>query len=102
MKSFQSEDTTELSKLLLEIEKTSMNYGTSLLTDNINQKMQELITNQQLEIRALKEKVESFEEASKYINGIIFGCGGPLNDNCKGYTREQMMDFWNIKNRLGL
>lgn len=66
------------------------NKSTEFLKDD-------LIVSQQLE-RQLNE----FEEASKNIGGIIYGCGGPLNDNCKQYTSDQMKDFWDIANQLGL
>lgn len=59
-----------------------------------------LITVQQLEIQKLKEKVIEYEEARDNILGIIYGCGGPLNDNFKQYNSSQMKDFWDIKNLI--
>ena len=61
-----------------------------------------LIVSQQLEIQELKRQLLKFNEASKNIYTIIYGCGGPLNDNCKQYTSVQMKDFWDIVNQLGL
>lgn len=55
-----------------------------------------LITEQQLRIRFLEQKVESYKEACNNIIGSIYCIGGPLNDNCKQYTKEQMKDFWYI------
>jgi len=63
-------------------------------------KRDELIVVQQLEIQTLKEKVAEYENARDTILGIIYGCGGPLNDNCKKYNSSQMKDFWDIKNLI--
>lgn len=66
----------------------------------VQDKRDKLIAIQQLEIQILKEKVAEYEKARNTILGIIYGCGGPLNDNCKQYTSSQMKDFWDIKNLI--
>lgn len=63
-------------------------------------KRDELIVVQQLEIQTLKEKVAEYEKARDSIIGIIYGCGGPLNDNFKQYSFTQLKDFWDIKNLI--
>ncbi len=35
-------------------------------------------------------------EAMRKINLIIYGIGGPLNDNNLAYTNEQLQPFWRI------
>ena len=56
----------------------------------------ELISRQQIEIWDLRKKVSGFEMAAIEVYGIIFGIGGPLNDNKLGYTKEQKHDFRKI------
>lgn len=62
----------------------------------------ELIAKQQIEIESLKKTVSLFREDIDTVHNIIFCVGGPLNDNKLMYTKEQMMDFWRIKEALGL
>jgi hypothetical protein len=62
----------------------------------------QLIAKQQLEIEMLKEESKRHAEACDEVHRIIYCIGGPLNDNKLGYTREQMRDFWAIKEALGL
>ena len=56
----------------------------------------ELIAKQQLEIENLKLESAERKEALEKISLCCVCIGGPLNDNCKGYTREQMADFFEI------
>lgn len=56
----------------------------------------ELIAKQQLEIEELKEILIETEEGLDNIHLLCVSIGGPLNDNCKRYTRRQMEDFFQI------
>ena len=59
----------------------------------------ELIAKQQLEIEEL-EIVNS--ERKEALENIVLQCvriGGPLNDNCGGYTDKQKYDFQRIVDR---
>lgn len=56
----------------------------------------ELIAKQQLEIEELKSISSTRKEALRKISRLCTCIGGPLNDNKKGYTKEQMLDFWQI------
>lgn len=62
----------------------------------------QLIAKQQLEIEMLTEESKQHTDACDEVRGILFCIGGPLNDNKLGYTKEQMQDFWRIKEALGL
>lgn len=56
----------------------------------------DLIVKQQLEIEELKVVNSERKEA---LENIVLQCvciGGPLNDNCGGYTHKQMYDFQRI------
>ena len=51
---------------------------------------------QALEIANLEQRVAAFVGASKAIHMLIYGIGGPLNDNRLGYTPDQRKDFYRI------
>lgn len=61
-----------------------------------------LIVNQQLEIEKLKNMLQAYENARIKISNIIYGIGGPLNDNKLEYSDEQLTDFYNIKEAFGI
>jgi len=44
----------------------------------------------------LKKCLEKILIECQSINLSIVCVGGPLNDNIKGYTPDQMKDFWKI------
>ena len=62
----------------------------------------DLIVAQQLEIRQLQLEASWHKSATTKIHRIIYGIGGPLNDNRLQYTKEQMRDFLEIAKELGL
>jgi hypothetical protein len=55
-----------------------------------------LITEQQLEIRALTQELSACKEVCQRIWTICYCVGGPLNDNALRYTRGQMAELWEI------
>lgn len=57
---------------------------------------QELITKQQLEIEELKQENEHIKEQMRNIYKIIYGIGGPLNDNKAQFNERQRDYFHNI------
>jgi hypothetical protein len=57
-----------------------------------------LITEQQLKIRELEKVNDEYKKALKDINGLIYCCGGPLNDNYYKYNKEQLGIFVKIAN----
>jgi hypothetical protein len=61
-----------------------------------------LIAKQQLEIEHLKLRLKFAEEGRKKVHNILFCIGGPLNDNIKGYSKDQLGPFGDIANALGL
>ena len=62
----------------------------------------ELIVKQQLEIERLHKEESEHQVAIDKVHRILFCIGGPLNDNKRGYTREQLGDFFRIKDALGI
>ena len=57
---------------------------------------EKLTAQQALEIANLKEEVQRYQDDRRSIRNIIYCIGGPLNDNKKGYTPNQMKDFFFI------
>lgn len=53
----------------------------------------ELIVKQQLKIARLKSELSRMNKAADEIHVMIHCIGGPLNDNKKGYTKEQLSDW---------
>lgn len=43
-----------------------------------------------------KECLKEVLKSANQISMQCVGCGGPLNDNVKFYTNDQMKDFWII------
>lgn len=60
----------------------------------------ELIAKQARLIAELTEAVAAYGEAERNIHAIIYGIGGPLNDNKLGYSKEQMLTFLRIAEQL--
>jgi hypothetical protein len=56
----------------------------------------QLIAQQALKIANLEKEVARFKDNERDIAMIIYGCGGPLNDNVRGYTKDQMIPFAQI------
>lgn len=56
----------------------------------------ELISRQALKVAEQADKIEDLERRLKQIHMILFCCGGPLNDNVLGYTKEQRVTFHRI------
>ena len=62
----------------------------------------QLIAKQQIDIEILNEENKRLIDGIDEVRGILFCIGGPLNDNKLHYTKEQMHDFWKIKEALGI
>ena len=56
----------------------------------------QLIAQQALKIANLEAKVTSMNDDRRSIHMIIYGIGGPLNDNKLHFTPEQMRVFQRI------
>jgi len=61
----------------------------------------ELIARQALQLEELRDEVAELKSGIAKARMQIYGCGGPLNDNVLGYTREQMMPFQRIADAIG-
>jgi hypothetical protein len=61
-------------------------------------KRDSLIAEQQLKIRDLEQEKDDYKKALIEINGLMYCCGGPLNDNYHGYNKEQLKIFFMIAN----
>lgn len=55
-----------------------------------------LISAQQLEIADMKRVIESAVQQADMIQRLIVCIGGPLNDNVKRYTPDQMRDWQQV------
>ena len=60
----------------------------------------ELIAKQQIAIEELQERLERLDAAIGNVQSMLTSVGGPLNDNFRGYTKDQLLIFWSIKNEL--
>lgn len=58
-----------------------------------------LIADQQLEIVEMRELVAFVKSCLDSIVMQIVGIGGPLNDNKRGYTKEQIGDWLCVLNK---
>ena len=58
----------------------------------------ELIAKQQLQIEEMRKTLKECANAFRTIRSVIYCIGGPLNDNKRGYSHEQMKDFLRIAN----
>ena len=56
----------------------------------------ELISHQAMKIAELEADKLDADSRLNQIHSMIYCIGGPLNDNKKGYTKEQMADFSKI------
>lgn len=63
---------------------------------------EELIATQKLEIERLKKAHSNHQAALEKVHEMLFRDGGPLNNSDLGYTRQQMAEFWRIKEALGI
>jgi len=55
-----------------------------------------IIADQAIKIIKLERKKKELKEAISNIHGILFSIGGPLNDNFKQYSKEQLRTFIRI------
>ena len=55
-----------------------------------------LAAEQALKISDMEKEVADLKNRMKGIHMILFGCGGPLNDNVDGYTKKQFGPFFRI------
>jgi hypothetical protein len=62
---------------------------------------EEVIARQAKELYELRDQVARLKENASNARMFIYGCGGPLNDNVDGYSREQMVTFQRIADELG-
>ena len=56
----------------------------------------ELIAKQTRQIANLEEQVRDYRDSAKRVVSLIYGIGGPLNDNKLGYTKDQMLDWTRV------
>lgn len=61
-----------------------------------NKVTEAVIAKQQREIESLKDELAGCVASLQEIVLTCVCIGGPLNDNIKGYTRDQMVDFFRI------
>ena len=54
---------------------------------------EQVIARQAIEIESMKEKLAEYKSAMEGIHGGLFNIGAPLNDNVRGYTRNQLTPF---------
>jgi len=47
-------------------------------------------------VKNLTDEKKELKEAISNIHGILFSIGGPLNDNFKQYSKEQLVTFTRI------
>lgn len=68
--------------------------GLGLLTER------ETIARQAMRLEALEIENERLRRNIKNAINHIVCIGGPLNDNKLGYSKQQMVTFWRIKEEL--
>lgn len=68
--------------------------GLGLLTER------ETIARQAMRLEALEIENERLRRNIKNAINNIVCIGGPLNDNKLGYSKQQMVTFWRIKEEL--
>jgi len=59
-----------------------------------------IIADQAIKIIKLERKKKELKEAISNIHGILFSIGGPLNDNFKQYSKEQLVTFSRIYHEI--
>jgi hypothetical protein len=62
----------------------------------MSEQRDKLIASQQLEIFEMKEPLANIKNDASAICMNIVGMRGPLNDNVKGYTKQQMADWQRV------
>ena len=62
----------------------------------------ELIAKQAKKIEELREELDETNGGIRSVHMLIFGIGGPLNDNMLGFTVEQRSVFHRIAEALDL
>ena len=60
----------------------------------------ELIARQAKQIEELRDKVADLKSRAERASSHIYCIGGPLNDNRRGYSRQQMVTFSLIADEL--
>ena len=61
----------------------------------------ELIARQAKQLEELRDEVADLKDRARKARLHIYCIGGPLNDNKRGYTREQLVTFARIADELG-
>lgn len=59
-----------------------------------------LIALQARRIAALEEQIADYQCACAAVRAECVAVGGPLNDNAKGYTPEQLRDWQRVLNAV--
>ena len=59
-----------------------------------------IIADQARKIRALEDRVKVMSANADAVRLLIYRIGGPLNDNVKRYTSEQLKDWQSVINIL--
>ena len=62
----------------------------------------ELIARQAKRLEELRVELDEIKGGVRSVHMLIYGIGGPLNDNGLGYTKEQRTVFHRIAEELGL
>ena len=62
----------------------------------------ELIARQARQIAELHVELDEIKGGVRSVHMLIYGIGGPLNDNRNGFTTEQREVFHRIAEELGL
>ena len=60
----------------------------------------EVIADLAIQLKNLTDKNKELKEAISNIHGILFSIGGPLNDNFKQYSKEQLVTFSRISQEI--
>ena len=60
----------------------------------------EMIAMQARKIMELEADIAMAEDIIKRVKMKLVRIGGPLNDNCDGYTKEQLKPFFKIRDIL--
>ena len=60
----------------------------------------ELIARQAKQIEELLDEVTDLKARVERSINFVYAIGGPLNDNCRQYNREQMFEWRRLVNHL--
>ena len=61
----------------------------------------EIIGTQAKKIFELVSEIQQYTQSIRNVTALIYGIGGPLNDNKLKFTKEQLVEFSRIVGYLG-